>query len=663
MHIRWMGVLIVLVSFASFANANVKLPAVISDHMVLQRGQQIPIWGWADKGEKITVKAAGQEQSTSADDQGNWRVNLAPLDAVGTIDVTVTGKNSIKISDVLIGDVWVCSGQSNMEFQTRTAMNGDEEVAKANDPQLRFFHVGPAAFEQPQKDVKGKWELCTPKTVATFSAVGYFFGRNLREQLKAPIGLIESDWGGTPAESWTDHQTLASDPAFAPILARHEKDVAAYPGKRKTYDIAIHNWKDKVETKDPGNKGVEQGWAKSDFDDSNWKTMPVPGAWEKSAHLNIDGAVWFRKEVDVPADWAGKDLELTLGKIDDSDITYFNGEQIGDTGGDLAIFVHRDYHVPGKLVKAGKNVIAVRVFDYRAEGGFVGTPGELKLAPADATSSTKPISLAGDWRYAVEYEASPKPNLPKPSEPPHANWAWAPSNLYNGMINPVVPFAIKGAIWYQGESNADNAEHAAQYEHLLSSMITGWRRAWGEGDFPFLIVQLANWRAPATQPVQEKSTWAPLREAQATVAEKVPNTGLATAVDIGDAVTIHPTNKQEVGRRLALVALKIAYGQSVVFSGPTYHSMSTEGNKIILSFDNIGSGLVAKNGAKLKGFAIAGKDKVWHTADATIDGSTVVVSSKDVPDPVAVRYDWADNPDGNLYNKEGLPAIPFRTDG
>jgi sialate O-acetylesterase len=651
-------VLLVVCSITSIASANVKLPAIIGDHMVLQRGQQIPIWGWAESGEKVTVKAAGQEQSATADEKGNWRVMLQPIDAVGAIEIEVHGKNAIKLSDVLIGDVWVCSGQSNMEFQTRTSMNGDQEVASAKDPQLRLFHVQNAAFELPQKDVKGKWELCTPDSVSTFSAVGYFFGRDLREKLKVPIGLIETNWGGTPAESWTDRQTLTSDPAFASIMEKHNKAMAEYPEARKKYDTAMHDWKDKVETKDPGNKGFDQGWAKSDFDDSSWKTMPVPSLWEKSAKLNIDGAVWFRREVDVPKDWEGKELELSLGQIDDADCAYFNGKQIGDTGGDLAIFVHRKYRVPAELVHAGKNEIAVRVFDHRGDGGFIGTPGELALRMPDEASDAKPIPLAGDWKYSVEYEAQPKPNLPGPKEPPHPNWAWAPSNLYNGMVAPIVPFAIKGAIWYQGESNADRAN---EYEHLLSAMIAGWRKAWGQGDFPFLIVQLANWRAPASQPVQEDSTWAPLREAQAQVATKVPNAGLATAVDIGDAKDIHPKNKQEVGRRLALAAMKIAYGQSLVYSGPTYRSMSVEGNKIVLTFDNLGSGLEAKGG-DLRGFAIAGKDKKWHKGDAKIDGSTVVVSSPEVTEPSAVRYDWADNPDGNLYNKEGLPTIPFRTD-
>ncbi|HTL30387.1 MAG TPA: sialate O-acetylesterase, partial [Tepidisphaeraceae bacterium] len=655
-------VLLVTSSITLFVQAKVKLPAIIADHMVVQRGQKIPIWGWADAGEKVTVKTAGQEQSATADEQGNWRVTFNPIDAVGAIEISVQGKNAIKVSDVLVGDVWVCSGQSNMEMRTRAAMNGDQEVASANDSRIRLFHVQGAAFEKPQKDVKGKWELCTPDSVATFSAVGYFFGRDLRKKLNVPIGLIESDWGGTPAESWTDHKTLTSDPAFSEIIQQHEQDLAKYPAARKKFDQSLHEWKDKVETKDPGNKKFDEGWAKLDFDDSNWKTMPVPSVWEKSLKLNIDGAVWFRRSVDVPADWTGKELELSLGQIDDADAAYFNGEQIGDTGGDLAIFVHRKYRVPGNLVKAGKNEIAVRVFDHRGDGGFIGTPGELALAPSDGDSSkpssTKSIPLAGDWRYAVEYSAEPKPNVPGPREPRHGDWAWAPSNLYNGMIHPIVPFAIKGAIWYQGESNAER--HGA-YEHLLSSMITGWRRQWGQGDFPFLIVQLANFMAPATRPVQQNSNWAPLREAQARTAAHVPNVGLATAVDIGDAVNIHPKNKQEVGRRLALAAMKIAYGESLVFSGPTYKSMAVEGNKIVLTFDNVGGGLKTKGDA-LKGFAIAGKDKQWHYADATIDGAAVIVSSKDVAEPVAVRYSWADNPNGNLYNKDELPAIPFRTD-
>lgn len=652
-------VLIVITLVTSIASANVKLPAIIGDHMVLQRGQKIPVWGWADPGEKVSVSAAGQEQSATADKQGNWRIALAPIDAVGAIDLTITGANTIKLSDVLVGEVWVCSGQSNMEMQTQQAMNAEKELAGANDAELRLFHVQNAAFELPQKDVKGQWEICTPKSAAPFSAVGYFFGRELRQKLKAPVGLIESNWGGTPAESWTDRDTLKGDPAFAKIVKDHEAALAAYPEAKKQYDQAVHEWKDKVEVKDPGNTKFTEGWAKIGFDDSGWKTMPVPSHWEQSAKLNIDGAVWFRKDVELPVDWEGKDLELSLGQIDDADATYFNGEQVGDTGGDLAILVHRKYRIPARVVKAMKNVIAVRVFDRRGDGGLVGTPAELMLRPADDHEALKPIALAGDWRYTVEYQSEPKPALPPPPEPQHPNWAWAPSNLYNGMIHPIVPFAIKGVIWYQGESNA---VRAGEYEHLLSSMIGGWRKAWEQGDFPFLIVQIANFMAPATQPVQENSNWAPLREAQAGVASKVPNTGLAVTIDIGDAVNIHPVNKQEVGWRLSLAAMKVAYGQSLVFSGPTYKSMSVEGNKIVLSFDNVAGGLKAK-GDGLTGFAIAGKNGKWHHADATIDGATVSLSSKDVQEPTGVRYDWADNPDGNLYNSDDLPAVPFRTDG
>ena len=650
--------LVLLACVGPVARANVKLPAIFGDHMVLQRGQKIPVWGWADAGEKVTVSIAGQEQSATADKQGHWRVELAPIDAVGAIEMTVTGANTIKLSDVLVGEVWVCSGQSNMEMQTQQAMNAEKELAGANDPEMRLFHVQNAAFELPQKDVKGQWEICTPQSAAPFSAVGYFFGRQLRQNLKVPVGLIESNWGGTPAESWTDRPTLQGDPAFAKIMKDHEAALAAYPEAKKHYDQAMHDWKDKVEVKDPGNSKFSEGWAKIGFNDSDWKTMPVPSRWEESAKLNIDGAVWLRREVELPVDWEGKDLELSLGQIDDADATYFNGEQVGDTGGDLAILVHRKYRIPARLVKAMKNVIAVRVFDRRGDGGLVGAPGELMLRPAAEEESLKPIPLSGDWRYAVEYQAEPKPALPAPPEPQHPNWAWAPSNLFNGMIHPIVPFAIKGVIWYQGESNA---ARAGEYEHLLSSMIAGWRKAWGQGDFPFLIVQIANFMAPSTQPVQEKSNWAPLREAQAKVASKVPNTALAVTIDIGDAVNIHPVNKQEVGRRLSLAAMKVAYGEQIVFSGPTYKSMSVEGNKIVLSFDHVGEGLKA-SGDALKGFAIAGKDGTWHYADATIDGGTVTVSSKEVAEPTAVRYNWADNPDGNLYNKDGLPAVPFRTD-
>jgi sialate O-acetylesterase len=639
-------------------NADVKLPAIFGSHMVLQRGIKLPVWGWADAGEKVTVKIASQEKSATADEKGVWRVTLDPIESNAPIEMSIAGKNTVTLSDILIGDVWLCSGQSNMEWPTVAAKDGPDEVAKADHPTIRLFHVDHAAFELPQQDVKGKWELCSPKSVPQFSAVGYFFGRELNQKLNVPIGLIESSWGGTPAESWTPRQSLKdAPPKLGHILATYEKNVADYPEAKKKWEAAMQEWKKRVELDDTGNQGVEKGFAKVDFDDSAWKPYPVPSMWEHSLKLNKDGALWFRKTVEISDGWAGKDLELKLGKLDDTDVTYFNGEQVGATEGELACFVDRAYKVPAKLVKAGKNTIAVRIFDRRGDGGWAGPAENITLAAKESVSdSTKPISLAGEWKYEIEFALDPKPFTWSPGEPQHPDYAWSPSNLYNGMIHPIVPFGIRGAIWYQGESNAN--EFADEYADLLGAMIKGWRSNWNQGDFPFLIVQLANFTKEQSEPVQTQAKWPVIRECQYQLTRTLPNVGMASASDIGEAGDIHPKNKQEVGRRLALSAEQITYDMNVVHIGPTFKSVSIDGDKAIVTFTNIGGGLEAKGDA-LKGFAIAGPDGKWHYANAKIDGDHVVLTSSDVHEPKSVAYGWADNPVCNLFNKEGLPAVPF----
>ena len=637
------------------AQADVKLPAVFGDHMVVQRGIPLPVWGSAAPGEKVAVKIAGQERTTEADAQGRWKVKLDAVESASPVEMTVAGKNTITLRDVLVGDVWLCSGQSNMEWPTRAAMDGEKEAASANEPQIRLFQVPRKASGEPQDDVQAQWVVCSPQTVAGFSAVGYFFGREVQHRLKVPIGLINSSWGGTAAEPWTDMASLKGIPALAPMVQRYEADVRDLPKARQEYEAKLKVWEEQTRVKDPGNTGEKNGWAAPKLDTSDWATMSLPVKWE-NAGLKIDGAIWFRKEIDAPDAWESKELVLKLGSIDDRDTTYVNGQQVGGIGEETpgGWARPRVYTVPAGLVQKGRCVVAVRVFDTGGEGGFGGPASEMNLGPAGGSSV---VSLSGEWKYKVEYRVEPKPAVPPPPEPAAPNQPGSPANLYNGMIHPLVPFGIKGVIWYQGESNADRAY---QYRVLLPAMIGGWRKAWGEGDFPFLIVQLANFMARVEQPVQA-SAWPELREAQSMTAKNVPNTGIAVAIDIGVADDIHPKNKQEVGRRLALAAMKIAYGQPLVCSGPVYRSMEVKGDKIVLHFDSVGGGLKA-GGDKLLGFAIAGADKKFVAAEAKIEGGTVVVSGQDVALPVAVRYAWADNPEATLYNDEGLPASPFRTD-
>jgi len=660
MRLLWLGVVLVGMMHLVFAEEgqsssgrSLRLPAIFGDHMVLQCNMPVPIWGWAKPNEEVAVILKGKKPLvTKANEQGRWMVKLPPQPAGGPHELIIrTREETIRFRDVLFGEVWVCSGQSNMEWPVAWAQNAKEEIATANFPQIRFFVVEKSIALEPQTDCKGRWVVCSPETIGGFSAVGYFFGREIHQRLKVPVGLIGTYWGGTPAEAWTELKALESDPDFKPILERLPRDRETLRRLQEQYEQALAEWNRKIILRDPGNKGEEMGWAKPEFDDSDWATMELPRIFERS--MNIDGAVWFRKVVNIPENWAGKDLVLSLGPIDDYDTTYFNGERIGSTGPETpnSWTVPRRYKVPGKLVKPGANLIAVRVFDMLENGGFTGLPDQMRLELAEGRG--EPISLAGSWKFKVEF-ARDASKLPPRPQPPINNWT--PTGLFNAMVAPLIPYAIRGVIWYQGESNV---ARAYQYRKLFPALINSWRKAWGQGDFPFLFVQLANYLERRQEPTE--SAWAELREAQLLTLKTVPNTGMAVAIDIGEANDIHPRNKQDVGKRLALAALAIAYGQKIVYSGPIYRSMKIEGNKIRLFFDHVGSGLVAK-GDKLVGFAIAGKDRKFVWANAKIEGNTVVVWNEQVPEPVAVRYAWADNPECNLYNKEGLPASPFRTD-
>ncbi len=662
MKLFWFGAVLAGVVHLAFAEGEqgvarekLKLPAIFGDHMVLQCNMPVPVWGWAEPNEEVAVILKGKAPLlTKADENGRWMVKLPPQPPGGPHELIVrTREETVRFADVLFGEVWVCSGQSNMEWPVALAQNAKEEIATANFPQIRFFVVEKSVALEPQVDCKGRWIVCGPETVGRFSAVGYFFGREIHQRLRVPVGLIGTYWGGTPAEAWTELKALESDPDFKPILERLPRDQETLRRLQEQYERALKEWQEKAILKDPGNKGEEMGWAKPEFNDSDWATMDLPQVWERSSpQMNIDGAVWFRKVVVIPNEWAGRDLVLSLGPIDDHDTTYFNGEQIGSTGPETpnSWAVPRRYKVSGNLVKSGANLIAVRVFDMWGDGGFAGSPDQMRIELAEGGGGV--IPLAGPWKFKVEF-ARPASKIPPQPQPPINSWT--PTALFNAMVAPIVPYAIKGVIWYQGESNVGRAY---QYRKLFPALINSWRRAWGY-DFPFLFVQLANYLERKPEPTE--SAWAELREAQLLTFKTVPKTGMAVAIDIGEANDIHPRNKQDVGKRLALAALAIAYGQKIVYSGPIYRSMRIEGTKIRLFFDHVGSGLVAK-GEKLVGFAIAGRDRKFVWANAKIEGNTVVVWSDQVPEPVAVRYGWADNPECNLYNKEGLPASPFRTD-
>ena len=621
------------------------LHPLFTDHVVLQRDVPVPVWGWTEPGQRVKIAMAGQSVETTADDSGKWMAKLGPYPAGGPHVLAVTGPKTAEVKDILVGDVWICSGQSNMEWAVKSSNRPAEEIAAANHPRLRLFTVPKKIATEPTVTVDASWEVCSPATVGEFSAVGYFFGRDLQRELNVPIGLIDSTWGGTVAEAWTSAGALDTMKDFKDGVAQIRSEKPE-PGKPIVpLAEAMATWWRK---NDPGSSD-QPTWADAKIDTAAWKTMKLPGHWEQKGLEDFDGIAWFRKEVRVPEAWDGKELILHLGAIDDRDTTFFNGVEVGHRENHLAA---RNYKVPAGLVKAGRNVIAVRVLDTGGNGGFSGQEKDLSLALA-SEEKADPIALAGDWTYKV---STPMNNLSTPPEgtAPNPNRITV---LYNGMIAPLKPFPIKGAIWYQGESNAGRP---AQYRKLLPTMIRDWRSAFEVGEFPFYIVQLANYMDVRKEPVN--SSWAELREAQYLTTKALPNVGVALAIDIGEAKDIHPRNKQEVGRRLALDALATAYGKDVEYSGPVYKGMEAKGNTVKLTFDHVGGGLVAKGGDKLEGFAIAGEDGKFVWADAVIEGDAVVVSSPKVEKPVTVRYAWADNPICNLYNQAGLPAVPFRTD-
>ena len=618
------------------------LHPLFTDNMVLQRGVADPVWGWAEPGQKIKVSLNGKTATAVAGADGKWMARIGPFKAGGPFTLTIAGSQSVTLKNVMVGDVWICSGQSNMEMGMGV-INAPDDIAKANHPNLRLFTVPQTVATAPRELTVGNWGVCTPETLTKggwggFSAVGYFFGQNLQEMQNVPIGLIHTSWGGTVAEAWTSAEAIkASLPEFVPTVEQVE--AAARNQVASSFADQMAGWWKK---NDPG---TAAHWQATDLDTTAWKTMNLPIVWEKAGLDSFDGVVWFRKEVTLPDGWAGKNAVLHLGPIDDIDTAFFNGVPVGATEG---VQLPRDYKIPGHLVKAGRNVIAVGVLDTGGIGGIYGDAQSMKLE----TPGAEPIGLAGGWFYNVSVALAQ-------TAPPPAQLDGNPNVttvLYNGMIAPLLPFAIKGAIWYQGEANASRGK---QYQTLLPTMIKDWRSRFGVGEFPFLIVQLANFMERKAQPAE--SAWAELREAQALTAQTLPKTGLAVAIDIGDAADIHPKNKQEVGRRLALSAQAIAYGNKNEYSGPVCDSMKIKGGKLRLKFTHA-SGMAVKDGGKLQGFAIAGDDKKWVWADATIAGQSVILSSPQVPNPAAARYDWADNPDGNLVNAASLPAVPFRTD-
>ncbi len=630
---------LLLFAFGKWANADVTLPKLFADHAVLQRDVELPVWGWAAPGELVTVSIAAQTLKTKAGKDGKWQLRLAPHAAGGPFEMTVKGKNTIVLKDILFGEVWLCGGQSNMQFTIRE-LGIQPDSVRDNAQGIRYFGVWFDLDYLPKKDVKnGWWQTASVETVGGFSATAYCFGRYLHEQYKVPIGLISSNLGATSIETWMSAGALKQFPQFKDVL---DKNLASGKNfEQLNADLAVFRKKWDADFYLKNDPGIAQDWQDPATDISGWKDIEIPNLWENAGLTDYDGSVWFRKEFDMPQGFKGDSYNIALNQIDDYDIVWVNGVKIGESFGCRN---WRNYFFKADILKPKGNVLVVRIFDVGGKGGmytnaFWGNP-----------------ILNGKWKYkpGVKIEAAkfPKPKVPNGSFFTH------PTLLYNGGIAPLQPFAIKGAIWYQGESNTERAE---EYAALLPAMIKDWRQHWGQGDFPFLVVQLANYNPEQATP--NESNWAELRASQM-AALALPNTAIATAIDIGEANDIHPKNKQEVGNRLGLAARKIAYGEVVVHSGPVFQSMKTEGEKVRISFTSLGGGVVSKDKfGFLRGFFIAGADKKFQWAMAYIEGNEVIVFSPKIKQPVAVRYAWADNPGAlDLYNADGLPASPFRTD-
>lgn len=630
--------------------------SLFTDNMVLQRDTRAPIWGWSTPGDVVTVSVDGKstgQQAVAAKD-GKWLTRIGPYAAGGPHTLTVAGtRQTVVLKNVLFGDVWLCSGQSNMNWPVRLSRNAEEEVKNANYPDIRFFTVSfypslvPLRLPPP-----ANWEVCKPEFARNFSGVGYFFARAIHQTQKIPIGIIHSSAGATYAEVWVSE----------PALRKHMPDdfkkqldqTRENAGERAAdfdYFAELEKWTAVVDPESARRQFIRDVDLKTD----DWLDVAVPKPWQEAGLRDFQGLVWFRHWIDVPTEWAGKELKLHLSTINDTDITWLNGTLIG---GNQLKGTGRSYVVDGRVVKPGKNLLTVAILNREGPGGFCSAPANLVLLPSKL-GAEKPLRLAGTWK-AKAGPALKDIRVPFPT--PKVGHYQSVPGMYNGMIAPLEPFALKGALWYQGEANGPRW---LQYRRLLPTLIADWRKRFGVGDLPFLIVSLPGYNPLQKNPVEPG--WAEIRESQWRTARTVPNTGLAVTIDLGEANDIHPRNKQEVGHRLALVARHLVYGdRTVVYSGPAYSKMHVEqpkGDRIRLSFQHVHGGLTLRAGdKKLTGFAIAGADKKFVWADAVIDGDTVIVSAADVPQPKHVRYSWAWNPIGNLYNKDGLPAIPFRTD-
>ncbi len=627
-----------------YAVSQVRLPRLVRDSMILQRDTKINIWGWAAKGEKIRIGFNNKTYKINADQDGKWSLQLPPMKAGGPYNMEISASNKITLKDILIGDVWICSGQSNMVHQVKLhSVRYAADVANANYPEIRHFWIPTLTnLQHPEEDLPtGYWKCANPIDVLEFSAVAYFFARDIYEKYHVPIGLINASVGGTPIESWMSEESLKQFPAIFNTVQKN-KDTAYINGLQR-----------RGMTNPAANGPVQQDkglsgplpWYDLAYIPKEWHPVNVPGYWEDQGVKDLDGVVWYRKEIDVPASMTGKPARVFLGRIVDADVLYINGKQVGNT---TYMYPQRRYNVRADLLKTGKNILVVKVTNNAGKGGFVPDKPYCLFAGNDT------IDLKGAWQYKVGMVFTPQRGFGGGGG---INISNQPTASYNAMLAPLQSYSIKGFLWYQGESNTGRSD---EYTKLQPVMVADWRKRWNEGDLPFLYVQLPNFMDYNYQP--SESQWAEFRYAQLKCLS-VPNSAMAVAIDLGEWNDLHPDRKKDVGDRLALAAMNLAYGEKNVYSGPLYHSAIIDGNRIIISFDQVGSGLITNDGEELSEFAIAGADKKYVWAKAKIEGDKVIVWNSAVSSPMYVRYAWADNPvNPNLYNRDGLPASPFCTD-
>jgi len=639
----FLGVALGLLATTS-AQAQVRLPRLVSSGMVLQRDAPVRIWGWAKAGEAVTVAFQGKTYRATTGPDGQWRVQLPALKAGGPYELKIDATNHLVLKDILLGDVWFCAGQSNMELPMRRVRDKyPQEVATANNPRIRQFDVPMRYdFRGPKADVAGgSWVSLTPETVLGFSAVGYFFAKEINAKYQVPVGLIKVAVGGSPAEAWLSADALRQFPKYEQQAAPY-RDSAAVAGIKQRESAGVSDWYKRLHQADQGEAPGQPKWSSPSYDASAWPTMSVPGYWADQTPLGmVNGVLWFRKEVEVPASMAGQPGRLELGTLVDADSTYINGQLVGTTAYQ---YPPRKYDFGPSVLKAGKNVITVRLISNGGRGGFT------KEKTYQLTAGGQALDLRGPWQYKLGATTPPTPGT--------TTFQYQPGGLYNGLVAPALPYALKGVLWYQGESNVGRP---ADYYALTSTLVQDWRTHFQQPNLPFLYVQLANINAAKKEP--SESNQAMVRDAQRRLLA-LPRTGMAVIHDVGEWNDIHPLDKQTVGHRLALAAEKVAYGDAkVVASGPLYQALKITGNQATLTFASVGTGLVAKGGGPLAGFTIAGADHKFVPAQARIEGNKILVTSDQVAAPVAVRYAWADNPEGaNLSNQEGLPASTFRTD-